>query len=144
VPLATDSERRCNSNPRKIYPADVAFIGAFDRSGRSNLGHALETVIFNELERRRAEVGYVKTRDGFEVDFHARFPESREELIQGCADLSEPETRERELRALLAAAAEHPSASLHLISLQLEPAFDLPASIMMHTAAAWLLANNDL
>jgi hypothetical protein len=142
MPLATDSERRRNSNPRKIYPADVALIGAFDRSGRSNIGHGLETVVFNELERRKAEVGYVKTRDGFEVDFLARFPESREELIQVCADLSEPETREREVRALLAAAAEHPRASLHLISLQLEPALDLPANITMHTAATWLLANN--
>ncbi|MGH8008446.1 MAG: ATP-binding protein, partial [Candidatus Binatia bacterium] len=82
VPLATESERRRNSNPRKLYPADAALIGAFDRSGRANIGHALETVVFNELERRKAEVGYVKTREGFEVDFHARFPEGSEALIQ--------------------------------------------------------------
>ncbi|MGH7961662.1 MAG: AAA family ATPase, partial [Candidatus Binatia bacterium] len=81
VPLATESERRRNSNPRKLYPADAALIGAFDRSGRANIGHALETVVFNELERRKAEVGYVKTREGFEVDFHARFPEGSEALI---------------------------------------------------------------
>ncbi len=101
-------------------------------------------MVFNELERRKAEVGYVKTRNGFEVDFHARFPEGSEALIQVCADLDDPATREREVRALLAAAAEHPRASLHLISLQPEPAFDLPANITMHTAAAWLLANNAL
>ena len=61
VPLATDSERQRNSNPRKLYPADPGLIKAFDASGRSNLGHALETVVLNELERRGAEVGYVKT-----------------------------------------------------------------------------------
>ena len=72
VPLATESERQRNSNPRKIYPADPGLIQAFDASGRANLGHALETVVLNELERRGAEVGYVKTADGLEVDFLAR------------------------------------------------------------------------
>jgi len=140
VPLATDSERRRNSNPRKIYPADAALIGAFDRSGRANLGHALETVVFNELERRKAEVGYVKTRNGFEVDFHARFPEGSEALIQVCADLDDPATREREVRALLAAAAEQPRASLHLITLTLESAHGMPEQVAVHPAAQWFLS----
>ncbi len=60
VSLATDSERRRNSNPPKIYPADPGLIPAFDRSGRANVGHALETAVLHELERRGAEVGYVK------------------------------------------------------------------------------------
>jgi predicted AAA+ superfamily ATPase len=67
------------------------------------LGHliALETAVLNDLERRGAEVGYGKTRDGFEVDFVARHPGAGEELIQVCADLSCPDTRARELRARL-------------------------------------------
>jgi predicted AAA+ superfamily ATPase len=52
VPLATDSERQRNSNPRRLLPADPGFISAFDTSGRSNLGHALETAVLIELERR--------------------------------------------------------------------------------------------
>ena len=55
VPIATDSERQRNSNPRKVYPADPGLIRAFDTSGRANRGRALETVVFNELERCRAE-----------------------------------------------------------------------------------------
>ena len=117
VPLATDSERRRNSNPRKLYPADPGLIKAFDASGRSNLGHALETAVLNELERRGAEVGYVKTGDGLEVDFLARRPGAGEELIQVCADLSSPETRARELRALTAAAKDHPRATRRLLVL---------------------------
>ena len=85
VPLAPDSERRRNSNPRKLYPADPGLIRAFDASGRSNIGHALETVVLNELERRGTEVGYVKTGDGLEVDFLARRAGATEELIQVCA-----------------------------------------------------------
>ena len=74
VPLATESERQRNSNPRKVYPADPGLIRAFDASGRSNLGHALETAVFNELERRGLDVGYVKTLEGLEVDFLTRHP----------------------------------------------------------------------
>jgi uncharacterized protein len=51
VPLATESERKRNSNPRKLYPADPGLIQAFDASGRANFGHALETAVLNELER---------------------------------------------------------------------------------------------
>lgn len=81
MPLATESERRRNSNPRKIYPVDPGMIRAFATSGRANLGHALETVVQNELARRRARVGYVKTKGGFEVDFFARYPVGGEELV---------------------------------------------------------------
>jgi predicted AAA+ superfamily ATPase len=56
VPLSTDSERQRNSNPRKLYPVDPGLIRAYDTSGRSNFGHALETAVLNELGRRKAEV----------------------------------------------------------------------------------------
>jgi predicted AAA+ superfamily ATPase len=115
VPLATESERQRNSNPRKLFPADPGLIKAFDSSGRANLGHALETVVLNELERRGAEIGYVKTDGGLEVDFLARYPAAGEELIQVCADVSVPETLAREVRALAEAAAAHPRAARRLL-----------------------------
>lgn len=140
VPLATESERRRNSNPRRIYPADPGFIRAFDASGRANTGHALETVVLNELERRGAEVGYVRTAEGLETDFLARFPAAGEELIQVCADPTAPETRDRELRGLAEAAKEHPCAALRLLVLEREvlPANDL-SDLRVQTVAEWLL-----
>jgi hypothetical protein len=144
VPLATDSERQRNSNPRKLYPADPGLIKAFDSSGRSNLGHALETAVLNELERRGAEVGYVKTKDGLEVDFLARRPAAGEELIQACADLSSPETRARELRALTAAAKDHPRATRRLLVLDRDARERAGASgIEVLPAYEWLLAALD-
>jgi len=107
VPVATESERRRNTNPRKVYPIDPGLIDAFDASGRSNIGHALETAVFNELCRRGADVTYVKTKEGFEVDFLARFPDGRRELIQVCADPSDAATWQREVRALDAGYDEH-------------------------------------
>lgn len=141
MPLATDSERQRNSNPRKLYPADPGLIRAFDASGRSNLGHALETVVFNELERRGADVGYVKAGDGLEVDFLARRPAAGEELIQVCTDLSRPETRARELRALIAAATDHPRATPRLLVLDRDALARVDAPrIEVLPAYEWLLA----
>jgi predicted AAA+ superfamily ATPase len=140
VPLATESERQRNSNPRKIYPADPGLIPAFDASGRANLGRALETAVLIELERRRADLGYVKTERGFEVDFLARYPAGGEWLIQVCVDASDRATAERELRALTDAARQHPRARPLLLVLSHDgvPA-GLPTEIEARPAYDWLL-----
>jgi predicted AAA+ superfamily ATPase len=139
VPLATESERKRNSNPRKIYPVDPGVIRAFDASGRANTGHALETAVLNELERRGAEVGYVKTEGGLEVDFHAWFPGRGEELIQVCADPSVEPTREREVRALAEAGREHPRARRRLLVRTVDHVFDVPG-VEVEPAWKWLLS----
>ena len=138
--VETASERRRMVNPRKAYPADPGLIPVFDRSGRANLGHALETAVRVELERRGLKVGYVRTEAGHEVDFLVRHPGSKAELIQVCAELDDPATREREVRALLAAAAEYPRASMHLITLTPESAQGIPAQVAVHSAALWFLS----
>jgi uncharacterized protein len=141
VPLATESERRRNSNPRKVYPADPGLIRAFDASGRANLGHALETAVLNELERRGADVGYVKTADGLEVDFLARYPAAGEDLVQVCADPSHPDVASRELRSLAAAADEHPRATRRLLVLDRDTLLRLEApGIVAQPAYEWLLS----
>ena len=137
--IATDSERRRMANPRKVYPVDPGLIALFDRSGKANLGHALETSVLSELLRRGAEVAYVRTPDGLQVDFLARYPEGGQELIQVCAELDEAATREREARAMIAAAAAYPKARLSLITLTPETALGLPKDIAVHSAANWLL-----
>ncbi|MBT4500216.1 MAG: ATP-binding protein, partial [Gemmatimonadetes bacterium] len=78
--IATTSERRRMVNPRKAYPVDPGLIPIFDRSGKANLGHALETAVALELERRGAEIAYVRMANGREVDFLARYPEGNQEL----------------------------------------------------------------
>ena len=141
VALATESERRRNSNPRKVYPADPGFIGAFDRSGRANAGHALETVVVHELDRRGAEVGYVRTQDGYEVDFLARYYDRGEELIQVCASPTAPEALEREIRALECAAREYPIATKRVLTLIRDATpTQAPPGILVQPAYEWLLA----
>lgn len=140
VPVATDSEKRRQVNPRKVYPADPALIPVFDRSGKPNSGHALETTVFIELQRRRAEVAYVKTASGYEVDFLARYPDGSEELIQGCASVDDPATLFREIRALQDAAAEHPRARLRILTLESRLPFpEHPPEIGILPAWQWML-----
>ncbi|MBI2969175.1 MAG: ATP-binding protein [Gammaproteobacteria bacterium] len=140
VPLATESERRRNSNPRKLYPADPGLIKAFDASGRANIGHALETAVLNELERRGAEAGYVKSADGLEVDFLARCPGAEAELIQVYADVTSPETLARELRALESAGAEHPRCWRRLLVVDRDALAQVKAEgIEVQPAYEWLL-----
>jgi hypothetical protein len=137
--MEATSERQRMVHPRKVYPVDPGLISVFDRSGKANLGHALETAVRVALERRQADVRYVRTREGFEVDFLARWAEGREALIQVVADLGDPVTRDREVRALLSAAQEHPGANLLLVTLTTESAEDIPPNIQVQDAAMWLL-----
>jgi predicted AAA+ superfamily ATPase len=140
VPLATDSERKRNSNPRKLYPVDPGLIPAFDASGRPHAGHALETAVANELERRGGEVGYVKTESGLEVDFLARPPARRAELIQVCSDATDPQTLARELRALAEARALHPRATRRLLVLDRDALpRSAPPEVEVQPAYEWLL-----
>ena len=72
VSMESRSERQRMVNPRKAYPIDAALIPVFDRTGRSNVGHALETSVLIELERRRCEVAYIRTPQNHEADFRGR------------------------------------------------------------------------
>lgn len=127
-------------NPRKVYPVDPGLIPLYDRTGRSNDGHALETSVMLELERRGAEISYVRTQSGFEVDFLAVFPDGRQDLIQVSSDLSDSVTLARETRALTEAAKEHRKATRHLLSMDQASPAGLPSGITWHSAATWLLA----
>jgi len=140
IEIATSSERRRRVNPRKVYPIDTGLIPIYDRSGKANIGHALETAVLLELLRRGAEVHYVRTAGGNEVDFLARHPDGREDLIQVCANIDDANTLQRELRALNEAATEHPRAHRLLIILDKPASTPPPESIEILNAHDWLLA----
>ncbi len=137
--IATDSERRRMANPRKVYPVDPGLIPVFDRSGRMQPSKALETAVCLEFLRQGAALSYVRTRDGFEVDFLARWPGGDEELVQVSAEGGEEATSDREVRALLAAAKEHPHAVCSIVTLVPETFRQVPPRIHIHDASLWLL-----
>ncbi len=142
--MESNSERQRMVNPRKAYPVDPGLIPVFDRTGRANLGHALETAVLIELERRRLDVTYVRTRQGYEVDFLARSADGRRELIQICADASDPATAEREIRALIAVGEQYPDAEMRLLTLNRAGLPDtLPDGVVAQPAWTWMLEYGD-
>lgn len=140
VAMQSASERQRMVNPRKAYPVDTGLIALFERSGRTQHGRALETAVLLELEHRGYEVSYVRTPEGFEVDFLAQRPGEMPLLVQVCLESEGDETWARELRALQAGATVHPDASAWLVTLDATPpARPLPEGITWAPAARWLL-----
>ena len=138
--MESASERQRMVNPRKAYPVDTGLIPIFDRTGRKNLGHALETAVLVELERRGYEITYVRTSEGFEVDFLARGPGGEVDLIQVCTDLSDSATAEREIRALQGAGAAMPEAGKLLLTLTADGfPQEVPTGVSVQTAWEWSL-----
>jgi predicted AAA+ superfamily ATPase len=135
------SERQRMVNPRKAYPVDPGLIPVFDRTGRANTGHSLETVVLVELERRRREVSYVRTEQGQEVDFLVRHPDGQTELIQVCSDATDPDTAGRELRALVEAGRLYKKATKRMLTLNRDSIIrGVPEDIVVQPAYEWILS----
>jgi hypothetical protein len=142
--IDADSERRRMVNPRKAYPIDPGLIPVYDRSGRSNLGHALETAVLLELERRHCQVTYVKTTAGHEVDFCARPQGGGTELIQVCADATDDDVLARELRALEEAGRLYPNATRRLLAATRDGLPEsVPSGMIAQPAYEWCLSGLD-
>jgi predicted AAA+ superfamily ATPase len=138
--IEADSERRRMVNPRKAYPIDMGLIPMFDRTGRAHLGHALETAVLIDLERRGTSVTYVKTAEGHEVDFLARRAGAKDQLIQVSADPSDAATATREIQGLVEAGRLFPKAERRLLTSTRDaiPA-GMPKGILAQPAYEWML-----
>jgi uncharacterized protein len=143
LPIATDSERRRQVNARKIYPVDTGLMALFDPSGKPNTGHALEVIVLHECLRRGDQVAYVRTMSGFEVDFLVGHIDRTQTIIQVCLDITDAQTREREVRALQEAKLEFPTAKCLLITLEQPMGVALPAGIEVVAAVDWLLIDQN-
>lgn len=106
VPIHTHSERARMVNPRKVYAIDPGLVRACSRSLRPNWGRLLENQVFLELRRHHDLIEYYRTKSGYEVDFIVTDPHGRKMLIQVAAEMSDDETRRRELKALEEAIGE--------------------------------------
>ncbi|MCM2359032.1 MAG: ATP-binding protein [Geobacteraceae bacterium] len=140
VDLFDYSLKRQIYNPSKVYGVDTAMMQAVSFTTSRNLGRVYENIVFLELKRRNREVYYWKSTEGKEVDFLVREGLAITEAIQVSLDLSDPTTREREVKGLLAAAGAFPSARLTIISEDEEGEMNLNgAAIGIISLWKWLL-----
>ena len=113
TPVFDRSLRVREANPKKVYAIDPGLAFAVSPAGVANLGARLENSVYLELRRRLrgtrdGAISYYSTAAGTEVDFIVGDPETDQatQLLQVCADMRRPETRTRELHALVDAMQE--------------------------------------
>jgi uncharacterized protein len=143
VSIHSESEKQVQVNPRKVYVADMGLIPFFARGNQANVGHALENAVAIELLRRRAQLSYLKTAGGFEVDFLARYPDGSQELIQSCASLDAETTQQREFRALhevgLSSHQQFAKTPKTVIAIDIPPRIAVPKGVRVVRAEEWFL-----
>ena len=97
--------------PKKIYYIDNGFITSLSLKFSNNTGRLYENQVFIELKRRQIEdinqeIYYWKNAQHEEVDFIIKEGLSVKQLIQVCYDISDYDTKKREIKALLKASDE--------------------------------------
>jgi uncharacterized protein len=105
LPLHTDSEKRRQVNPKKLYAIDHGLVRACVPSRSADEGHVLENIVYLHLRTRGRVLGYHLTASGREVDFVCETPDGLS-LVQAAATIAAAATREREVAALTEAMAE--------------------------------------
>lgn len=105
--------------PRKTYLVDHSLRTVLNPDS-ADLGSVAENMVFLELKRQSLEkqvtINYWKSRADEEVDFMIRKQRKITELIQVCYDLSNQETKQREIKALLKASKELKCSNLLVIT----------------------------
>jgi len=101
VPIHSRSEKARQVNPRKLYLIDTGLLGAMSFGMTEDKGALLENLVHLHLRRQGLFPDYFVSETGGEVDFVLQGDQVRERrLIQVCWSLSQPETKQRELRSL--------------------------------------------
>ncbi|MEK6893683.1 MAG: ATP-binding protein [Nanoarchaeota archaeon] len=91
----------------KAYLCDTAFVKLVENS--RDIGRKMENMVFLQLERRKGSlttISYWKNTQGEEVDFVIKEGVNIKQLIQVSYNISDSETKKREIRSLLRASKE--------------------------------------
>lgn len=106
VPLYSESIRKVQSNPKKIYAIDNGMVHANTFNLTNNTGRTLENAVFLDLRRRGDTIYYYVTNEGYEVDFLSRNLQGELFLYQVAYEMNDEKTKNHETRALHAAENE--------------------------------------
>jgi predicted AAA+ superfamily ATPase len=95
-------------SPRKVYAVDTGLCNAVGFRFSENIGKLAENIVFLELHRQQiqqpdTELYYWKDAYHHEVDFVVKKGQTIGQLIQVCWNVSDPKTKDREIRSLMKA-----------------------------------------
>jgi predicted AAA+ superfamily ATPase len=131
------SVKRQQIAAKKVFPVDTGLANAVGFAFSANTGKLLESMVFLALRRKTSEIFYYTTPAGFEVDFY--LPELRQ-LIQVAQSLGHPDTRKREVRALMDAMRTlNISQGLILTDANAAPVEEDGLLVPVRSIAEWLL-----
>ena len=102
--------------PKKIYFIDNVFINSISTKFMNNYGRLYENLVAIELKRRKEENYYWKNMEKEEVDFVIKKDTKINQLIQVCYDITDPDTKKREVKALLKASKDLKCSNLLIIN----------------------------
>ena len=108
VPIFSPKIKSRLHYPRKVYFVDNSFITGITTKFSKDIGRLMEKLVYLEIIRRYDvnSVFYWKNRNGHEIDFVIVDGTRVIDMIQVCYDISDPDTRKREIRSLLSGAKE--------------------------------------
>jgi predicted AAA+ superfamily ATPase len=108
------SYKKSEQSLPKVYFVDNGLlrINSIDDKGR-----LLENLVFVELVRRNEEIAYYQDTYKNEVDFLLKDGKRVKQLIQVCYDLSNFQTKDREIRSLILASKEFSCSNLLILSM---------------------------
>lgn len=101
--------------PRKVYFVDTGFMTALSTKFSKNMGRLFENVVFRKLSQTHDTMYYYDDKGG-EVDFAILDGGKTTALYQVCFDLTDEETRNREVRSLLKAGKVLHCSKLYLVT----------------------------
>lgn len=123
---------------RKVYFIDTGFMTALSTKFSRNTGRLFENAVFNKLSQDNQTLYYYKDNKGNEVDFAILEDDATVALYQVCFDLSDEETRSREIRSLIRAGTTLNCSSLYLITLEEPDQVIFPKELKIITASEFL------
>ncbi|MCX6052742.1 MAG: ATP-binding protein [Campylobacterales bacterium] len=100
LPIYRNSIKEEQRNPKKIYAVDSGFKKIYDYAIGEDMSKLYENAVYLHLRRKTKNIYYYKQKQ--EVDFYAKL-EDREILVNVSYDISNLQTREREINGLVEA-----------------------------------------
>ncbi len=105
VPVYSDSLRKMQNSPKKIYVVDPGLYPAYATSYHGggqlkNAGRVFENFVYLNFRRLKREIYYYITKNSFEIDFLTRSLDGSMNLYQIAWETDDAETIAREQRAL--------------------------------------------
>ncbi|MDD5617245.1 MAG: ATP-binding protein [Candidatus Methanoperedens sp.] len=89
------------NKPKKLYCIDTGMVNAVSFRFSENIGQLYENLVFLQLLRSNCEIYYWQDDKGLEVDFVIKEGLKANRIIQVCSDISDGDTRAREVNGLI-------------------------------------------